>query len=36
MDSTLDMLRKLDPELATAKIDLAATSDDRFVKRFSS
>ncbi len=35
-ESVLDMLRKLDPELATAKIDLAATFDDRFVKRASS
>ena len=35
MDSVLDMLRKLDPELATAKIDLAATFTDRFVKQAS-
>ncbi|MBV9078845.1 MAG: ABC transporter substrate-binding protein [Methylobacteriaceae bacterium] len=35
-ESVLDMLRKLDPELAAAKIDLAATFDDRFVKRASS
>jgi hypothetical protein len=27
------MLRKLDPELAAAKIDLSATFNDRFVKR---
>jgi NitT/TauT family transport system substrate-binding protein len=33
MDSTLDMLRQLDPEIASAKIDLAATFTDRFVKR---
>ena len=32
MESVLDMLRKLDPDLANAKIDLAATFDDRFVK----
>lgn len=32
MDNTLDMLRKLDPELANAKIDLAQTFSDRFVK----
>ena len=31
--SVLDMLRKIDPEFANAKIDLAATADDRFVKR---
>ena len=31
--SVLDMLRKLDPELAAAKIDLSATFNDRFVKR---
>lgn len=35
-ESVLDMLRKLDPELANAKIDLAATFDDRFVKRSTS
>lgn len=34
-ESVLDMLRKLDPELAAAKIDLAATFTDRFVKRAS-
>ncbi|HMO30090.1 ABC transporter substrate-binding protein [Enterovirga sp.] len=32
MESVLDMLRRLDPALADAKIDLAATFDDRFVK----
>ena len=31
--SVLDMLRKLDPELANAKIDLAATFTDRFIRR---
>ena len=31
-ESVLDTLRKLDPELANAKIDLAATFTDRFVK----
>ena len=36
MESVLDMLRKLDPEFASARIDLAATFDDRFVKRASS
>ena len=36
MDSVLDMLRKLDPELASAKIDLAKTFDPRFVKAASS
>ena len=35
-ESVLDMLRKLDPELASAKIDLVATFDDRFVKRSTS
>ena len=35
MESVLDMLRKLDPELANAKIDLAATFTDRFVKQAS-
>jgi NitT/TauT family transport system substrate-binding protein len=34
-ESVLDMLRKLDPELAAAKIDLAATFTDRFVKQAS-
>ena len=36
MESVLDMLRKLDPEFTNAKIDLAATFDDRFVKKASS
>ena len=31
--STLEMLQLLDPELKDAKIDLAATFDDRFVKK---
>lgn len=31
MESTLDMLRKLDPEFASAQVDLAATFDPRFV-----
>jgi NitT/TauT family transport system substrate-binding protein len=31
--STLEMLQLLDPELKGVKIDLAATCDDRFVKR---
>jgi NitT/TauT family transport system substrate-binding protein len=34
-ESVLDMLRKLDPELANAKIDLAGTFTDRFVKQAS-
>jgi NitT/TauT family transport system substrate-binding protein len=34
-ESVLDMLRKLDPEMASAKIDLAATFTDRFVKQAS-
>lgn len=33
--STLEVLRLLEPELKEATIDLAATFDDRFVKRFS-
>jgi NitT/TauT family transport system substrate-binding protein len=33
MASVLDMLKTLDPELANAKVDLAITFDDRFVKR---
>jgi NitT/TauT family transport system substrate-binding protein len=33
MESVLDTLRKLDPEFANAKVDLAATFDDRFVKQ---
>ena len=36
MESVLDMVRKLDPELAGAKIDLAATFDGRFVRKASS
>lgn len=32
-ESVLDMLRQLDPDFATAKIDLAATFDGSFVKR---
>ena len=32
MESVLEMLRILDPELANAKIDLAKTFDERFVK----
>jgi len=35
MESVLDMLRQLDPELKDAKIDLAATFDDRFVRQAS-
>ncbi|MGA0598963.1 ABC transporter substrate-binding protein [Enterovirga sp. CN4-39] len=35
MESVLDTLRKLDAELANAKIDLAATFTDRFVKQAS-
>jgi NitT/TauT family transport system substrate-binding protein len=33
MASVMDMLKQLDPELKDAKIDLAATFDDRFVKK---
>jgi NitT/TauT family transport system substrate-binding protein len=33
MQSVLDMLRQLDPELKDAKVDLAATFDDRFVRQ---
>lgn len=33
MQSVLDMLRQLDPELKDAKIDLAATFNDRFVRQ---
>ncbi len=33
--SVLDMLRKIDPEFTNAKIDLATTFSDRFVKRVS-
>jgi NitT/TauT family transport system substrate-binding protein len=29
----LDMLKQLDPELKDAKIDLAATFDERFVRK---
>lgn len=35
MASILDMLKTLDPELQNAKIDVAKTFDDRFVKRAS-
>ena len=35
MQSVLDMLRQLDPELKEAKIDLAATFSDRFVRQAS-
>ncbi|MBL0403247.1 ABC transporter substrate-binding protein [Microvirga aerilata] len=33
MASVMDMLKQLDPELRDAKVDLAATFDDRFVKK---
>ncbi len=33
MASVMDMLKQLDPELKDAKVDLAATFDDRFVKQ---
>ena len=33
MQSVLDMLRQLDPELKEAKVDLAATFNDRFVRQ---
>jgi len=33
MASVMDMLKTLDPELKDAKVDLAATFDDRFVKK---
>ncbi|MGO4524352.1 ABC transporter substrate-binding protein [Microvirga sp. 2MCAF35] len=33
MQSVLDMLRQLDPELKGAKVDLAATFNDRFVRQ---
>jgi NitT/TauT family transport system substrate-binding protein len=36
MNSVMDMLKQLDPELKDAKVDLAATFDDRFVKKASS
>jgi len=35
MQSVLDMLRQLDPELKDAKVDLAATFNDRFVRQAS-
>jgi NitT/TauT family transport system substrate-binding protein len=36
MTSVMDMLKQLDPELKDAKVDLAATFDDRFVRKASS
>jgi NitT/TauT family transport system substrate-binding protein len=33
MESVLEMLRQLDPELKDAKIDLTTTFDDRFVRQ---
>jgi NitT/TauT family transport system substrate-binding protein len=36
MESVLEMLRLLDPEFTNAKIDLAATFSDRFVRRATS
>ncbi|HEX2553413.1 MAG TPA: ABC transporter substrate-binding protein [Microvirga sp.] len=33
MASVMDMLKQLDPELKDAKVDLAATFDDRFVRK---
>jgi NitT/TauT family transport system substrate-binding protein len=33
MASVMDMLKQLDPELKDAKVDLATTFDDRFVKK---
>jgi NitT/TauT family transport system substrate-binding protein len=36
MKSVMDMLQQLDPELKDAKVDLAATFDDRFVKKAAS
>jgi NitT/TauT family transport system substrate-binding protein len=36
MASVMDMLKQLDPELKDAKVDLATTFDDRFVKKASS
>ncbi|HEY8380648.1 MAG TPA: ABC transporter substrate-binding protein [Microvirga sp.] len=33
MDSVMDMLKQLDPELKDAKVDLATTFDDRFVRK---
>jgi NitT/TauT family transport system substrate-binding protein len=32
----MDMLKQLDPELKDAKVDLATTFDDRFVRKASS
>ena len=36
MQSVLDMLQTLDPEMKEAKVDLATTFDDRFVRKASS
>jgi NitT/TauT family transport system substrate-binding protein len=36
MTSVMDMLKQLDPELKDAKVDLAATFDDRFVRKAAS
>ena len=33
MESVMDMLKQLDPELKEAKVDLAATFDERFVRK---
>jgi NitT/TauT family transport system substrate-binding protein len=33
MESVMDMLKQLDPELKDAKVDLAATFDERFVRK---
>jgi NitT/TauT family transport system substrate-binding protein len=33
MESVMDMLQKLDPELKDAKLDLSTTFDDRFVRK---
>ena len=33
MESVLDMLKQLDPELKDAKVDLSATFDERFVRK---
>jgi NitT/TauT family transport system substrate-binding protein len=33
MESVMDMLKQLDPELKDAKVDLATTFDDRFVRK---
>lgn len=35
MNSVMDMLKQLDPELKEAKVDLSTTFDDRFVKKAS-